>query len=117
MQVAHSRRDTSAGVALSLRKVGRAAGHGWRALSAPRHCPTLRRRGTRMRVVASGYVFDARDGSAWQRSCEFTAVTRLKDGTLLVTCRRGSARESIDGHVCVFASTDEGATWEERYDG
>jgi len=71
----------------------------------------------RMRVVASGYVFDAREGEVWQRSCEFTAVTRLGDGTLLVTSRRGSARESVDGHVCVFASDDEGETWEERYDG
>jgi hypothetical protein len=70
-----------------------------------------------MRIVAAGYVFDAREAPAWQRSCAFTAVTRLHDGTLLVTCRRGSERESPDGHVCVFASTDEGTAWEERYDG
>ncbi len=70
-----------------------------------------------MQVIASGYVFDAHAGATWQRSCEFTAVTQLRDGTLLVTCRRGSARESPDGHVAVFASTDAGTTWEERYDG
>ena len=70
-----------------------------------------------MQVSDSGYVFDARAGATWQRSCEFTSVTQLRDGTLLVTCRRGSARESPDGHVTVFASSDAGATWEERYDG
>jgi hypothetical protein len=70
-----------------------------------------------LRVVAAGYVFDARDAPVSRRSCAFTAVTQLRDGTLLVTCRRGSARESPDGHVCVFASADEGVTWAERYDG
>jgi hypothetical protein len=70
-----------------------------------------------VRVVASGYVYDARDAPAHRRSCAFTAAALLRDGTLLVTFRRGSARESADGHVCLFASSDEGRTWEERYDG
>ena len=70
-----------------------------------------------MRLVSAGYVYDARGAASDRRSCAFTAVTRLGDGTLLVTFRRGSERESPDGHVCVFASADEGATWEERYDG
>ncbi|MGN6699290.1 MAG: hypothetical protein ACTHMR_14135 [Thermomicrobiales bacterium] len=70
-----------------------------------------------MRIVAAGYVFDARDELPARRSCAFTAVTQLRDGTLLVTFRRGSARESPDGHVCVYASADSGATWAERYDG
>jgi hypothetical protein len=81
-------------------------------------CRTLEREGIgRVRVVSSGYVFDARGAPPPHRACAFTAVTRLGDGTLLVTFRRGSARESPDGHVCVFASSDEGASWEERYDG
>lgn len=70
-----------------------------------------------MRLLDEGYVFDARQAPPHRRSCAFTAVTQLQDGTVLVTCRRGSERESPDGHVCVFASTDGGATWEERYDG
>lgn len=68
-------------------------------------------------MIASGDVFNARDQPAHQRSCAFTAVTRSHDGALLVTFRRGSARESPDGHVCVFASNNEGESWEERYDG
>lgn len=70
-----------------------------------------------MRVVGSGYVFDARGEPTPRRSCAFTAISRLADGTLLATFRRGSDRESPDGHVCVYASTDDGRSWEERYDG
>jgi hypothetical protein len=70
-----------------------------------------------MRVVSSGAIFDARTLAPHQRWTAFTAVTRVGDGTLLCTFRRGSQRDSLDGHVCVFASTDQGETWEERYDG
>jgi hypothetical protein len=70
-----------------------------------------------MKLIDSGYVYDARGAAGHRRSCAFSAVTLLNDGTLLVTFRRGSARESVDGHACVFASTDGGKTWEERYDG
>jgi hypothetical protein len=70
-----------------------------------------------MRIVASGSVYDGRDLGPYQRSCAFTAVALAHDGTLYVTCRRGSRRVSLDGHECVFASADLGATWELRYDG
>ena len=56
-----------------------------------------------MRLVAEGVVFDAASAPVHQRSCAFTVATLLTDGTLLVTSRRGSDRESLDGHVCVFA--------------
>ncbi|MBI2194249.1 MAG: exo-alpha-sialidase [Planctomycetes bacterium] len=70
-----------------------------------------------MRVVASGYVYDAREGPCHQRSCARTTVTLLQDGTLLAAFRRGSERESLDGHECLFASTDLGHTWKLRFDG
>ena len=28
-----------------------------------------------------------------------------------------ATRDSLDGHVCVYASTDQGETWEQRHDG
>ena len=40
-----------------------------------------------------------------------------KDRTLLVTFRAGSQRDSLDGHILLYASTDMGETWELRYDG
>jgi BNR repeat-like domain len=70
-----------------------------------------------MQVAASGFVYDAREAPPHQRACAFTAVALLRDGTLFTTCRRGSQRESVDGHACVFASRDLGETWELRYDG
>ena len=70
-----------------------------------------------MKVVDSGYVFDPREAPLHQRSCAFTTVTLASDGTLLVACRRGSERDSLDGHDCIFASSDSGQSWEVRYDG
>jgi hypothetical protein len=61
--------------------------------------------------------FSTRGLASQQRWTAFTAVTRLGDGILLSTFRRGSQRDSPDGHVCVSASTDLGETGEERYDG
>ena len=70
-----------------------------------------------MRVVASGYVYDARRAPVHGRSCAHTTATLLHDGTVLVAFRCGSERDSLDGHECLCASTDGGTTWELRYDG
>ena len=70
-----------------------------------------------MRVIGSGYVYDAAAGPPHGRVCAHTTISLLHDGTVLVAFRRGSARDSLDGHVCVFASTDQGETWELRHDG
>ena len=70
-----------------------------------------------MRVIGSGHVYDAAAGPPHGRVCAHTTISRLHDGTVLVAFRRGSARDSLDGHVCVFASTDQGETWEQRHDG
>ncbi len=70
-----------------------------------------------MRVIGSGYVYDAAAGPLHGRVCAHTTISRLHDGTVLVAFRRGSARDSLDGHVCVYASTDQGETWELRHDG
>ncbi|MAG36222.1 MAG: hypothetical protein CL878_08255 [Dehalococcoidia bacterium] len=70
-----------------------------------------------MRVTGSGLVYDAGEGPSHGRVCAHTTISLLSDGSVLVGFRRGSARDSLDGHVCVFASADQGTTWELRYDG
>ena len=71
-----------------------------------------------MRVVASGVVYDGAVAPPYgRRSIRRTTVCRASDGTLYVSFRRGTDHESIDGHPITLASTDDGATWEIRYDG
>lgn len=70
-----------------------------------------------MRVVATGYVYDPSEGLVHQRNVARTNVLLAHDGTLYVAFRWGSDRESLDGHEAVFASTDLGATWENRFSG
>jgi sialidase-1 len=70
-----------------------------------------------MHIIASGYIYDSHTAPTHQRSCAFTTACLMRDGTILVSGRWGSARDSLDGHACIFASTDFGATWEKRYDG
>ena len=70
-----------------------------------------------MRVIGSGHVYDAAAGPPHGRVCAHTTISLLHDGTVLVAFRRGSTRDSLDGHVCVYASTDQGETWEQRHDG
>ncbi|MBK36810.1 MAG: hypothetical protein CME26_14945 [Gemmatimonadetes bacterium] len=69
-----------------------------------------------MRILATGLVHDGQTAPPHQRSCAFTTVCLLEDGTILVSGRWGSARDSADGHACVFATPDRGEMWEKRYD-
>ncbi len=70
-----------------------------------------------MRVIGAGHVYDAAAGPRHGRVCAHTTVSLLYDGTVLVAFRRGSSRDSLDGHVCVYASMDGLRTWEQRHDG
>lgn len=70
-----------------------------------------------MNVTAAGLVHNARKASTHQRSTAFTDIAITGDGTLLVTFRAGSERDSLDGHILLYASSDMGETWELRYDG
>ena len=63
-----------------------------------------------MKIAAAGYVFDGLKAPDHQKSCAFTTVYLGSDDTLYVTGRWGSARDSLDGHPCLFASTDCGDT-------
>ena len=70
-----------------------------------------------MRVVASGTVFDTRFAPANEKSASSTGALLASDGTILVTFRLGTERESGDGHEAVMASTDLGETWQLRHLG
>jgi hypothetical protein len=70
-----------------------------------------------VRLAASGLVFDTRHAPDNERSASSTGAFLASDGTLLVTFRLGTERESGDGHAAVLATPDRGATWELRHLG
>ena len=70
-----------------------------------------------MLIIDSGEIHDGHPIPDHRRNCAFTTVNRLQDGTILVSGRWGSARDSVDGHACIWATTDTGRTWRLRYDG
>jgi hypothetical protein len=70
-----------------------------------------------MRLVASGTVFDTRTAPANEKSASATGALLASDGTLYVTFRLGTERESGDGHTAILASRDLGETWEIRHLG
>ena len=71
-----------------------------------------------MHIVDSGVIYDGASAPSYgRRSIRRTTVCGTSDGTLYVSFRRGTSHESIDGHPVTFASTDEGITWDFRYDG
>ena len=70
-----------------------------------------------MRLVDSGVICDGQAIPDHRRNCAFTTVNRLHDGTILVSGRWGSARDSVDGHACIWATADDGRNWRLRYDG
>ncbi len=70
-----------------------------------------------MRLVDSCVICDGHTIPEHRRNCAFTTINRLHDGTILVSGRWGSARDSVDGHACIWATADNGRTWRLRYDG
>ena len=70
-----------------------------------------------MQVVDRGFVFDTSRVQDALKVCSFTSLLQLRDGALLVSCRRGTAKDSADGNVAIFKSTDQGASWSEISSG
>ena len=70
-----------------------------------------------MQIVSRGLVFDTARVQDALKVCSFTSLLQLRDGALLVSCRRGTAKDSADGNVAIFKSTDLGATWSEISSG
>ena len=72
----------------------------------------------RLRVVDRGLVYRGADHPAWaRRSIRRTNIVRAADGTLFASFRRCGADDSPDGHPVVFATSDLGRTWDQRFDG
>ncbi|MEE3369373.1 MAG: sialidase family protein [Planctomycetota bacterium] len=70
-----------------------------------------------MQIVDRGFVFDTGRVQDALKVCSFTSLLQLRDGALLVSCRRGTAKDSADGNVAIFKSTDQGASWSEISSG
>lgn len=70
-----------------------------------------------MHVTASGLVHDSRQAPAHQRSTAFTDIALATDGTILVTFRAGSDRDSIDGHILLYAGNGLDGKWALINDG
>ena len=70
-----------------------------------------------MHVTASGIVHDAHHAPPHQRSTAFTDIALTEDGTVLVTFRAGSGRDSLDGHILLYARNGLDGKWRLLNDG
>ena len=64
-----------------------------------------------MRISDTGLVFDSATVDGPLRVCSFCSLLQRENGTLLVSFRRGSSKDSDDGNVVICESTDHGNTW------
>ena len=65
-----------------------------------------------MRIVDSG-IINPPGASKALRVRRFPSLVALSDGTLLAVCKAGSGKDSDDGTIQVFRSSDNGKTWSE----
>lgn len=63
-----------------------------------------------MEIIETGQITLATPDSA-QAIYTFPALVELANGTLLLTCRSGSSKDSADETIELYRSTDGGATW------
>ncbi len=63
-----------------------------------------------MELIADGMIYAGKPGTSAANSC-FPAIVQLPDGTLIVTWRVGSQKDSADGTILLSRSTDEGRSW------
>ncbi len=64
-----------------------------------------------MRITGRGLVFDATAVEEPFRVCSFGSLLQREDGTLLVSFRRGTAKDSADGNGVICESIDDGESW------
>ena len=65
-----------------------------------------------MEIVDCGTVFRGQSGTDTASAC-FPSICRLSGGTLLVSWRTGSSKDSADGTIRLSATYDDGHTWSE----
>src|SRR5206468_2209402 len=66
----------------------------------------------RIQVEQRRVVFEAPAADPYGHACE-PRIARLRDGTILLSHRAGTRRESADGRPHLLRSRDEGRTWED----
>jgi len=66
----------------------------------------------RIEVQPRGVVYEAPADDPYGHACE-PRIARLRDGTILLSHRAGTRRESADGRPHLLRSRDEGRTWED----
>lgn len=64
-----------------------------------------------MNIIDTGQVTQSTPNTA-QAIYTFPALVELSDGTLLLTCRSGSSKDSVDETIELYRSIDGGKTWE-----
>src|SRR5437899_2372387 len=64
----------------------------------------------RIEVEQLGVVYEARADDPFGHACE-PRIVRLANGTILLSHRAGTRRESADGRPHFLRSLDEGRTW------
>jgi hypothetical protein len=63
-----------------------------------------------MEIIETSQVTQSRADAA-QAIYTFPALIQLSDGTILLTCRSGSSKDSVDETIELYRSTDNGTTW------
>lgn len=69
-----------------------------------------------MDIAAQGLIFDASDAPALRRSCAFTSLCVLADGSFLVGFRLAAGRDIPGGRLRLMGSSD-GTHWRTVHDG
>ena len=64
-----------------------------------------------MHIAARGLVLNAASVEPPFQVCSFSSLLQRRDGSLLVSFRRGTTKDSADGNGAIFESTDQGASW------
>ncbi|NQU11596.1 exo-alpha-sialidase, partial [bacterium] len=70
-----------------------------------------------MKIIEQGYILDAEQITGPKRVCIFTSLLRHSSGTIYVSYRWGSSKDSADGNGVVAESADQGRTWQTVCDG
>ena len=66
----------------------------------------------RIQVQPRGVVYEAPPADPIGHACE-PRIVRLTDGTILLSHRAGTRRESADGRPHLLRSRDDGRTWDD----
>jgi hypothetical protein len=67
-------------------------------------------KGSEMKIIEQSTVFKGLPGTS-TNTVSFCSIVCLADGTLIASARLGSGKDTADGNVALFRSTNSGKTW------